>query len=200
MELDDIKIIKHYNKGFPRGKDVPEKPGLYAWYYDFSHLEMYIDNEKLFNKRIKEAMEHLKYPCLSGELKGHLSLQYSGSISHNPWDSTYDKKGTFSSFASRKSFLDIISKLYLIGNPLYVGITKRTLRQRYNEHIKNYEDSNSIDIDEGKNLGERLCERGIHPKYLIFVCCPLDNINLTGSLKDVETLINRLFHPILGRR
>ncbi len=113
----------------------------------------------------------------------------------------------------------------LFTGPLYIGVSKN-LQQRLRGHTqliqkyrKEYQEqtehldvetpNNSVDsklaLQNDKNFAQRILERKIDPNHLAvsitYVSHPqLSDERLIETIKVTETLLNRMFYPILGRR
>lgn len=85
--------------------------------------------------------------------------------------------------------------LSIFAPPLYIGKTNN-LNRRYNEHLKNTEQSK---FKERFELHTK--DMGIQIKDLIFACVILDKaIDNVEYSRTIEGLINKLFKPIYGVR
>jgi len=199
MDFSNIILVDHRIK-YPKEEDVPLKPGIYSWFYDFNTLRGLVADKDQFIKELASIAKRLRYPELDGRLRGLWNESFNGHLDHHIdipqrlLDALFDDQGL------RDSFVSLVASFSPLGNPLYIGITvAQTLRDRYNQHIKAYENARINPGMDTNVFGSRLLDREISPQNLIFGCLP---VTLTGlsDVRSAETLLNRLFRPILGRR
>lgn len=113
----------------------------------------------------------------------------------------------------------------LFTSPLYIGVSKnlkqrlqrhtqliQKYRKEYNKHTKHSEDiSSNLSVDSkfslrnDKNFARRIVERKIDPNHLAvsiaYVSHPeLSDERIRKTIETTETLLNRVFYPILGRK
>lgn len=180
--------------------NLPTFPGIYSW-----HLYCAPDNFSDFHKFYKSK-------SYRATIKGFLKEEFQGDLECQTLE--------FDSIVNEESLFKLASSLF--SPPLYVGITTRTLRMRLREHknsiIKSINDIDHrfadeeiteeiIDTEfEAKVLGDRIA------KSLSLLSDKFNESNLfvktisitrnyhADSLKGIETILNRTFNPILGRR
>lgn len=199
MDFSDLVLVDHRVK-YPKEEDVPLEPGIYAWFYDFNALRGLVPDKDKFIKELAGVAQRLRYPELDGSLRGQFSERFKGHLEHRIDIPEKLLSSLFADQGLRDSFVSVLAAFTPLGNPIYIGITEaQTLRARYTQHIKAYEDARKNPAADKRVLGARHFERDISPRNLIFGCLP---VTITGlrDVKMAETLLNRLFRPILGRR
>lgn len=180
--------------------DLPEFPGLYSW-----HLYCNPDNYPDFHSFHKEK----KYKAT---IRGFLKESFVGEL--NSTDVKFDKT------VNERELFRLASSLF--SPPVYVGITKRTLKIRLNEHKRSLlktistidndlinQKINKKDIDtdyETKILSHRianaLCKRSkiLNESFLFVKVIPINRKYDVESLENIETILNRTYNPIFGRK
>lgn len=194
----DFQEQSHY-RSFPEPELIPETPGIYSWYYNFSHLKDFIGNREQLYREIESSSQKLSYPPLHGELRGDLGTKYQSIMENVDYIRFTDKKVKSISSMSTDEIMDLIVLLNNFASPLYIGVTK-TLRGRYLNHLEDY---NKARTGEGKikknSFGYRLNEMKIDFRYLIFRYVELKTI-ARYDIEAIEYIANRLFKPLAGRR
>lgn len=189
----EIKTIRH-NKAYNRKDAVPQKPGLYAWLYDYQNL-MNCD-EQQFIKAIESISKKLSYPEISGDLKGSLGTIYSAQLSNIDYVSLTEEKEQqlTEDIQIVKTCLNLMS---YFSPPLYIGIAKN-LRTRYVQHKESYEKA-TRDEKQKPCFGSRLYEMGIEPRELVFKYIVVEDTS-KQQREAIEYVLNRMLKPLAGRR
>lgn len=201
--------------------DADPKPGLYAWYLRIKPGRSNIKSPENFSKALKRITEQLHYPTLSMQLQGHLSLNIKGDLRHiwygheeNPFS---DQLQEILNGPDERQILGDILELTvpLLTGPLYIGVSKdlQTRLQRHSQLIQDFQEDTIpfplIDSEESlendKNFAQRIVERKIDPNHLavcvVYVSHPhLSSEKIRQAVENAETLLNRIFYPILGRK
>lgn len=180
--------------------DLPLFPGIYSW-----HLYCAPNNFHDFHR-------FYKLKNYEASIKGFLKEEFTGTLQ--------SKTLEFQSTITEDSLFKLASSLF--SPPLYVGITTRTLRTRLKEHKKSIiksiseiehnladEEITEEKIDttfEAKVLGDRiarsisLLSENFNESNLFVKTLSITRNYNTDSLKGIESILNRTFNPILGRR
>ena len=207
---------------FEEVPDADPKPGLYAWYLRIRPGKRNIESSEDFLKALKRITKQISYPTLTMQLRGHLGLNLKGKLKHIWYG--HDEKSFSDSlemlyYLEEREILSDILELTvpLLTAPLYIGVSKnlQVRLQRHTNLIQAYRENTTqlspIDIDSeeslenDKNFAERIVERKIDPNHLvvgvIYVCRPHHPTKrIHKAIKNAETLLNRMFYPILGRK
>lgn len=199
----EVKEISH-RKLYPRHSSVSNTPGIYAWYYDYriliDILNISASRDTIINTFLDELesiSQKIKLPNAKGKIKGKLNTEYTCIIENID----YLKKQSYHSKMQLTDFDMLKQSIYVLQNysaPLYIGkAVKQSLRDRYKQHIKNYNDSASGKTDKN-TFGYRLYEIGLNPSELIFKYHSLTNRD--NEIDMIEHIINRINKPTLGER
>ena len=196
--------------------------GLYAWYLRIDIGEENLKTEKNTTISLKKFVKQLAYPPINIDAKGRLSLKLVGKLKHVFYGKdenrfTQGLSDILSEDEDRIRFAEVLkSAAPIFSNPLYIGISKN-LARRIKGHsalIEKYkkladeplrEKSKEVSRDGDKNFAMRVCMRKMDPNNLIVGILYTDNEKLSKDqistiTKNSETILNRIFHPILGRR
>lgn len=201
---------------------VPSAPGIYAWYLRPELREIDLPDEQETRRNLDRLIEALHIPALDVAATGHLSLEFEGSIRHvlRTTANGAPLPGLISHVLGdpkqRQSFASILRLAApTLMSPLYVGVAIN-LCDRIKQHhslLEYYvETADELEAKAGASVGHsfafEVARRGI----------PLDSLHLFATpasglvpetmpaeeqrrlVEAVETLLNRLFYPILGRR
>jgi len=192
-----IEMIRH-DKKYPRSEAVPIKPGIYAWFVDFASLEDYIEQPEDFVNYLQTLIYGLGYPPMDAILTGEWHVEFKGLVEQVQNPEALSK--LFCKKEARRRFVSIAKAFSPLASPLYIGITeKRTLQERYQEHIDAYDQARAQGQYDEATLGARLAKRNIPPRFLLFGCVPLEP-DVARDVKTTETVLNNLFKPVLGRK
>ncbi len=199
---------------------APEETGIYAWYLDPVLREADLGEFEHTKQNLIRLSEQLRIPDFDLIAKGHLSLTFKGSLEHDHLASGENQN--FSSLVEdiledkkkRNLFSFILSKsLPHLMAPLYIGVAV-DVRQRLKKHKEDInkfrERARSEKFDES-NFDERykfaleVVRRGIPSRHLSVFVTKVTNDTQTiddrrKTCEGVETILNRLFYPIMGRR
>jgi hypothetical protein len=210
---------------FERISDVKAKPGLYAWYLRIRVGRSNIESPQNFSKALKKITEQIRHPILAMQLDGHFNLNMKGKLKHiwyghNEHPFTENFQEMLNHPEERKLISNILDlAVPLLSGPLYIGVSKN-LQQRLQIHtrlIEKYskeqqEDNTpevSVDstdsLQNDKDFAKRIVEREIDPNHLIagvtYVYHPnLSPDRIRKTIETTETLLNRIFYPILGKK
>ncbi len=190
-------ITIRHDKKFPREEAIPEKPGIYSWYYNYEKLSDTSDRSSLIEEMVSISKKLCK-PSLKGNMKGHLGTKYEAEMENVDFIQLDEiKQDSLKRMDERelKNILDILNKF---APPLYIGITK-DLKTRYNKHLRDYMKAKSSGEAEKDIFGSRLFLMGIEPRELFFKYQVLDTFE-RSNIELLEHIANRLFKPIAGRR
>ena len=210
---------------FGKIPDVKDVPGLYAWYFKIELGSNNIESPQDFFKALKNFTEKICHPSLYMQLEGHFNMLLKGNLRHiwyghddNPFTDKF--KEMLNHREEREVLSNILKKAVpLLTGPLYIGVSKN-LQQRLRTHtqlIQKYLQKNQevfsqdrpIDslesLQKDDNFAQRIVKRKIDPNHLVvgvdYVCHPnLSPEQIRKTVENTETLLNRLFYPILGRK
>jgi hypothetical protein len=200
--MEPIKIS--HKKLYPRISSVANTPGIYAWYYDFTRLIDILNISasksviiETFLTELENISKKIKLPSANGKIKGKLNTEYTCIIENIDYlkSASYHAKMNLIDFNMLKESIYVLQSF---SAPLYIGkAVQQTLRQRYSQHIKNYNDAVSGKTDKN-TFGHRLYEIGLNPSELIFKYHSLTNRD--SEIDMIEHIINRITKPTLGER
>lgn len=202
---------------------VTEKPGIYAWYYratipekDIEILYRSIQASGLANgERTAQVVAFLKRTVLdyfqetpyAVSIQGKLKQSYSGEIDYV----VPNLEGLATRLAEKRSRMTVLKEALetsvpLFAAPLYIGSSKN-LRLRISQHaslIEKYRstsDSSSIETDDAEEemagFAHQVAQRKMLPQGLVVTTLAFDCEE--KEYLDIETLLNRLYFPLLGR-
>ena len=197
--------------------DAEPVPGLYAWYLRIRLGKNNIKSPENFSRALNRITEQICYPALTMQLQGHLNLNLKGKLRHiwyghddNPFSNSF--KETLNHPEERKILSDILDlAVPLLTGPLYIGVSKN-LRVRLRQHVRLIQGSDtarSIDSEESfendKSFAERIKARKIDPNHLVVSVVDVSHPDISSkrirkTVGTAETLLNRMFYPVLGRR
>lgn len=201
--------------------DADPNPGLYAWYLRIKPGKSNIKSPENFSKALKRITEQLCYPTLSMQLQGPLSLNMEGDLKHIWYGHEKQQfSNQFQEIINRHEEREMLSEILeltvpLLTGPLYIGVSKNLQTrlqghaQLIQTHQKNMIQSSHIDgkesLENDKNFAQRIIDRKIDPNHLIVGVTYVSHPHLSGrrmreTIEAAETLLNRMFYPILGRK
>lgn len=192
---------------------APEVPGLYAWYYrplittkDVQKLiEEISKNEDSEKKRV--AKKFLKEKVFSPfqelpyevKVSGQLKPEFIGQITHKMTISS-DIIEKFVSHPEDAWGLKTLfeSEIQALASPLYVGMAKKSLRERLKQHRKKIGDLRGNNQPEVKavDFATTVVARGMRPTHLSVYVREFNDVK---KISNLENVINRIFFPIIGR-
>jgi hypothetical protein len=191
--------------------NLPDKPGLYAFYFDLGIFlksknnddrfpDKNTDLSKLMNK-VTNALQLTDPKKESINIYGISKCVMMNIESSHKIDAGLDIGDNSEGFAQLVSLCSILSK------PLYVGKTsKDTLEERFFSHRQYYSKlSEEVDTSDNKNpftrdgeFPDKLIRRNIEFRDLIFVCVPITNNRQEEYIGEVEKLLHSLSNPPLS--
>jgi hypothetical protein len=182
--------------------DVPERPGLYAWYLDFINRQSFIDPEKFLTKyepylkafssdREDEQTDpvggsYLAHLVGSGRFGDAYSAQLRVENKLIGKDSKADRKSPEA--ASREGAQEILRTLFnegfqILSAPIYVGKSDN-LSRRIEEHLTAIDDARAVAgkfggdwyvaNDPPRTFARRFVGLGLNPSMLLFACIAID--------------------------
>ena len=206
---------------FGEVSDAEAKPGIYAWYLRIRPGNKDIESPDDFLKSLQRRTAELQHPTMSMQVQGHFRLRMQGDLKHIWYGHEKNKfSEQLQEILSNSEEREMLGKILefavpLLTGPLYIGVSKN-LQTRLLQHVKliqEYQEDVSqlfaIDSEESfendKNFAGRIVERKINPNRLV-VCIshppyphfPSERIHKT--IETAETLLNKMFYPILGRK
>lgn len=206
-------------------EQIPERPGVYAWYYnhEISDLDIKSCQEKLKNssedEKLEIVSEFLKKNIFDyyteqpyqASIAGELKAKYEGKIFHTPQISQSLIKRISEEPDRLCKLKSILQKCVPnFSSPLYIGVAKN-LRKRLLNHkekilkLANTEpDSlNSEDEDEDNRIAHSFALEVCRDRkfqqsnlYVYVIECSLDD----KIRYDIENLLNRINYPLCGRK
>ena len=210
---------------FERVPDVKAKPGLYAWYLRIRVGRSNIGSPQNFSNALKKITEQIRHPTLTMQLDGHFNLNMKGDLKHIWYGhSKLPFTENFQEMLNHHEERELISNILdlavpLLTCPLYIGVSKN-LQQRLQTHTrliekygkKHQEDSTPEDLVDSpgslrndKDFAERIVDRNIDPNHLMVGVTYVNHPNFSlekirKTVETTETLLNRMFYPIFGRK
>jgi hypothetical protein len=208
--------------------DVSSQAGLYAWYMKMQVGKANINSPENMAKALCKLAQTVCYPNLEMHVQGHLNLQLKGDLSHI-WYGHGDNEhsSTLKDVINNPEGRSILGEIFdlavpLMSSPLYIGVSKN-LKARLQTHARLIEaykkdstrkksdldntlpvdDAESLDSD--KSFAQRIADRGIDSNRLIVGVMLIEQNKRSPELirrtvEAAETILNRIFYPILGRR
>lgn len=199
--------------------DADPKPGLYAWYLRIKPGKSNLESPENFSKALKRITEQLCYPDLSMQLRGHLNLHLKGDLKHiwygheeNQFSDHFQK--ILELPEGREILGEILeSTVPLLTGPLYIGVSKnlrcrlqqhtRLIQEGYHNQFSPVDSKESLEND--RNFAERVRQRKIDPNHLVVSLVYVSHPDICPrvirkTIEIAETLLNRTFYPILGRK
>lgn len=137
--------------------EVPDSPGIYAWYLPFRMPGTAVADEEMFSDTITAYSEILKRPDSTIRMKGNLSSMHIGKIEQIAYGTPKHKfskllTNTIRDEQSRTLLFDILNGISYSNNgetlnslpaglmaPLYIGVAKN-LKSRIASHKKGIND------------------------------------------------------------
>ena len=211
---------------FSEVSDAMSKPGLYAWYLTMRLGKADLNTPENTTQALNKFAETMCYPPLLMNLQGHLNLQLEGELKHVHFGHANNKHNSpllqevLNDPKGRQTLSNIFElAVPLLCCPLYIGVSNN-LKNRLNQHtklIQTYQEEkvqreielaniapvdDQEDLEHDKNFAMRVVERKINPNNLIVgTIYPKENTPIVRkAVEAAETLLNRMFYPILGRR
>ena len=202
---------------------APAGPGLYAWYVRPELRVADLSDGIRTKKNLLEVMSLLRIPTLYLRADGHLSMRFEGTLAHTVYGSDLDEEFTslvdsvIANPAQRSFFADVLlAATPALMAPLYVGVAidlrsrlgqHRDSIQKYSaQHLKHPHEETGAAMPH--SFAREVARRQISPNQLVVYTCQIPfSINATLNHDEqrrvaeaVETVLNRIFFPIFGRR
>lgn len=202
---------------------APEDSGIYAWYLEPVLRPADLENPNSTKENLLRLANQLKLPSFEVTAKGHLALTLQGVLDHEHMavgDKSNDVnlselvEKVIENKVGREIFAKILgSAAPNLMAPLYIGVATN-IRQRLKQHkndIDKYRKlhrsggDDQILEDEKQKFAKEVVIRGIPNRFLkVYISTMLTeqycNEEVRVVSEAVETILNRLFFPIMGRR
>jgi hypothetical protein len=205
---------------------APQRPGLYAWYCRPHLRPADLADTDATRANLHRLAEQLRIPRLDVSADGHLSLRLRGQLDHihvaTDGDSVSALVGeVLATDSSRALFATMLDRaLPHLMAPLYIGVAV-DLRRRLDQHRAAIENLRapapalaSVSVDAASeyapahSFAREVARRAIPARMLVAFVVPVatledhatDEAEQRRVAEAVETVLNRLFYPILGRR
>jgi hypothetical protein len=198
---------------------APEEPGIYAWYYrteitdyDLEEIVSRVEATKdegeasdLVRAFLTERIFNLfREDPYFAKISGPLKPKYSGFLDHE----VNVSQGLIQRIAQNPSKLRGIRDLLdqsapLFASPLYIGMATKSLRTRLKRHkklIEYYRAEPSKDLngeDRDVSFAKEIATRKIFPGRLMAYTMVTSEHGTLAN--DLENILNRICHPILGK-
>ena len=201
---------------------APPSPGVYAWYFrpavaqfDVDLLVNQLNGLTESSQRLRailqflsaHLLEYFKDSRYEVQIAGSLKPRYSGYVQHQQVISPSLLERISANphrLQALKAVLEYLTPEFTA--PLYIGMAQK-LSQRLLGHkrlIEDYLEGRQPHIEVGDDTQQRdhsfaqeVCARRMPPTALFVEILPIDD--LADVVVDVENLLNRINHPILGR-
>jgi hypothetical protein len=199
---------------------APQGVGVYAWYLDPVLRPADLADHQSTRENLLRLAEQLKLPRFDVKARGHLSLMLEGNLDHTHLAS--ENSGEFSqlvesvlqSEVKREIFAEILrGAVPHLMAPLYIGVATN-IRERLRQHRQEIDHFRQllrlgpkevIFEDAKQRFALEVVRRGIPSRRLrVFTSTIVEQHNNPEENRQiaeaVETILNRLFYPIMGRR
>ena len=202
-------------------ENTPEVPGLYAWYLKLRFGKADRNSPGDWKSQMYQYIEQHKRPGMNIDAKAPLGLQFQGIIEHNILTSDDIDQQLSSDFKEIELISNILGEAAPhFASPLYIGIASKSLNQRLMSHkrlinrlrdqkeLSNTDfagEANAAQREADKTFASRVVARNIDVNHLIVYIVEVDtksysSTQINEALRSAEYLINRIYHPVLGRR
>lgn len=203
--------------------DIPQKPGVYAWYYspeitdyDLQDAIKQINNCKenkqeesakqiikiFLEKNIFEYFQEEPYQAF---LQGSLKPKYVGYLEHRP-SITEDLVLRIIEEPERLETVRKVIELSApnFSSPIYIGMSDKLgnrlkqhkrLIEKYQTEPASQEDVKKENVDQ--SFAREVCRRKFLPINLFVVINIIENDG--KRYIDIENILNRIHYPLLGR-
>jgi hypothetical protein len=205
--------------------NIPEKPGIYAWYYSPKiskcDIDRFIETVNKLNgegavaeaQRIvrafleKQLFRFFKEDPFFAQITGALKPSYEGELRHQ----TTISEGLIKRLSERPDRIQSIRSVLELttpnfASPIYIGMSDglrsriaghKALIERFRKHFSASESTDGVEEDGDAGFARRVAQRGIPPELLFVTTCVVEGEN--GIHVDLENILNRIYYPILGR-
>lgn len=209
--------------------NVPQKPGVYAWYYlpeitDFdlqqtiSRIRVYWDNNDIEAaiETVKSFLQNFLFQYFQEEpyqaiLRGALKPKYEGSIEHKPELSEELLKRIVEEPERLITIKQVLERSAPdFASPIYIGMSEnlssrlkrhKKLIEKYSSQLLNQNTSSQDDKKDGEDRDQSFAMR-ICSRHI-----PPTRLFVTISILedagkryvDIENILNRIHYPLLGR-
>lgn len=191
--------------------NVPDQPGLYAWYYPFKVTDEIADDiqsiKNVFNfdpiSHLHSHREHtsfVQWQAVTWSVR--LSDQFQSS---ETMDSNWHALMEACNRKQRQAMSQILLLGSILSRPLYVGLTLTSLSARYDQHINGTRKNSFF-----RRFTDHMSEIGSNTSVndLIFVALPLDfaqDLSLSDChrdqfIKSAEYFLKNVLNPVYGER
>ena len=208
---------------------VPQKPGVYAWYYlpeitDFD-LQQTIDRIKTYRdhgdeetalKSIEDFLETFVFRYFQEEpyqaiLRGSLKPRYEGAIEHKPELSEKLIERIVEEPERLITIKQVLEKSAPeFASPIYIGMSEnlssrlrrhKRLIEKYSEQLLSRTSLQRTDAKEAENRDESFAMRICSRNIPPTRLFVSINIleNVGKRYVDIENILNRIHYPLLGR-
>lgn len=197
---------------------TPEETGIYAWYMKPVLRPADLTDYQSTRNNLLLLAKQLSIPNLNVEAKGNLSLKFKGNLLHehlaieNGEGLSQLVESILEDNLKREIFANILENAipHLMA-PLYIGVA-RNIRRRLSQHRHHINRFRELVLkgqkEEFENYEQKFAlevvKRGIpNGSLCVFVSTIQEKRHLEETRKiaeAVETILNRLFYPIMGRR
>lgn len=185
-------------------EDVPEEPGIYAWY-----LPMRGDSSSNLLQYLKSLQQHMKEtnPVTSMAGEGR-QKRFNLERNHPSFDLASDVIQELANSLSSSKIQSLASAILILSfftEPIYVGMTKsgKGLRGRLKQHlqsVKSFDD----DMNWTGSFRTRVAQILNDPDYLkrcLIVYMPMSAVNLSDdSTRLIEHILIRTIRPVQSVR
>lgn len=203
---------------------VSESAGIYAWYLTPVLWPADLDDLGQTVSNLESIANQLRLPTRRAKIAGDLSFLLEGDLEQRViggWDESGNDlvSNTLADDDDRHLFAQILEQTVpILAAPLYIGVTDN-LRRRFREHKRDFLkyrkrlrlDATQFDHDPAASLSSVRAQRFAYEvarRGMKFSDMDVHYLELELSDKQrvrrvveaVETILNRLFFPILGKR
>jgi len=209
--------------------NVPQKPGVYAWYYlpeitefdlqqTISRIRVYWDDDDIEAalETVKSFLQNFLFQYFQEEpyqaiLRGSLKPKYEGSIEHKPELSEELLKRIVEEPERLITIKQVLEESAPdFASPIYIGMSEnlssrlkhhKKLIEKYSSQLLNQNISNRTNKRDGEDRDQSFAMR-ICSRHI-----PPTRLFVTISILgdvgkryvDIENILNRIHYPLLGR-
>lgn len=202
--------------------DVPASTGIYAWYMSPRIPKADLKSACATDVAVRQVAEKLRFPETQISLDGHLSLALTGRLAHEHVGKLKDFPGTLGqvieSGVGREFLGSILHQVTpMFCAPLYIGVScnlSRRIQQHRQliesfsarrDHVLGSPIDGEVAAERDYSFGKEVARRRIDQNTLSVCVIAVehtasDETAARQAVEGAETLLNRMFFPILGRR